>query len=103
MKENQNNLYFKEWWETQARLYAASKGMLLENFDPKCEEIRVTCIRGTRLKPYVSATIEPAPIFMMEWVQSNPHPDLTRDEFIVALAKRVERLGAALAEKGGAR
>lgn len=39
--------------------------------------------------------------YMKEWETLNPSPNLNRNEFIVTLAKRVETLEAALAEKGG--
>ena len=98
MKENQINHYFNEWWERQSRVYASSKKVLLNDFDPTDGVIWVS-----RIKPCVHTVPEPAPIFMMEWAEYNPYPGKTRDEFIVALAKRVEALEAALAEKGGAR
>lgn len=100
MKENQNNHYFNEWWNEQVKNYAHSKDVCIRAFIPKSGVIwrdRPNSICGSIAKA------EPAPIFMMEWAQSNPRPNMTRDEFIVALAKRVEQLEAALAEKGGSR
>ena len=94
MKANQTDHYFSEWWERQAIRFAATRGVTILGFMPQTKEIRV-------FSGYVGGRIEPAPIFMMEWHETNPEPGMRRDEFIVALAKRVEALEAALAGKGG--
>lgn len=43
----------------------------------------------------------PAPEYLKRWEADNPRPKMSRDEFIVALAERVEDLEATLAKKGG--
>lgn len=98
MNEKQNNHYFNEWWIWQSKLYASSKKVFIEDFDPKSAKVWVN-----RFDPCVHTATEPAPIFMMEWAEYNPFPGISRDAFIVTLAKRIETLEAALAEKGGDR
>lgn len=89
MKENQTNHYFTEWWERAMELFFLKKTKrLLGTYFPSSEKI---VIDG-------SCACEPMPEFLKEWLERNPRPGIDRDKFIVALAKRVEALEAAIKE-----
>lgn len=45
----------------------------------------------------------PIPQTVIEWMDKNPCPKISRQDYIVSLAERVSALEAALAEKGGAK
>lgn len=89
--QKKNNHYFAEWWKKQAINFAAKKGVSIEDLIPKIGKIHV--------RNGMFARSEPAPIFLMEWAENNPEPQITRDEFIVTLAKRVEALEAKLGKE----
>lgn len=97
---NQKNFvdhYFDEWWTRNVKGYVVQKsGAWIDDYYPATGTIQVRKIGefGPRM--------EPAPLYLKEWVELNPRPGIGRDAFIVALAKRVEALEAVLAEKGGA-
>lgn len=96
MKENQTDHYFDEWWKRQMRFFVRLKSSVrVKDYFPK--DGKIVLMHGSRM------SIEPAPLYLEEWAERNPRPGIDRDKFIVALAKRVEALEAALALKGGAR
>lgn len=100
MKENQNNYYFTEVWDAAIKDFFWQKTKrALDGYYSATD-----CILIKNPSSYNPMDIikEPAPEFLKEWIEHNPDPDIHRDQFIVALAKRVEALEAVLAEKGGA-
>lgn len=93
----QTNHYFDEWWERNVRRFVREKsGERIHGYFPSIDKITVIHLGRTIPTP------EPSPLFLKEWYESKPRPNISRDEFIIALAKRVEALEVALAEKGGA-
>lgn len=103
MKENlnlrdKNGVCFcKEQWDAALRAEFRKLGISLDCYlgtfaEPKCR------IYADGQTVYITT---PNPI--REWIENNPKPDIEHAELIVLLAHRVERLEAALAEKGGSR
>ncbi len=87
---------YKEQWTDALRAEFKNCGWILSYF--------YSLEKGCDARPVGSPTCErriiPLPESIKEWIASNPEPQMTCDEFIVTLAKRVEALEAALAEKG---
>lgn len=96
MKEKENKgqrFFFKEEWELECHLYAQSK-------DPRIIEVRPSL---RKIEAYHGNGVfqdEPMPVFLEEWIENNPQPTMSRDEFIHSLGERMLALEAALAEKG---
>lgn len=103
MKENQNlrdkngHFFCREQWNAALLIEFEKLGILLDYYleilaEPKCRIYTDGDIA------YIAT---PNPI--REWIENNPMPKISKDELIIILAHRVERLEAALAEKGGER
>lgn len=100
MKENQNNHYFNEVWEVAMKDFFWQKTHRnLESYWPHSNCIHISKFSIHNPMGFVE---EPIPEFLKEWIEKNPCPNIHRNQFIDLLAKRVEALEAALAEKGGA-
>lgn len=87
--------FFKEEWELGCYRYAQSKNPRIMEVSANLRKVEVYHGGGTYYE-------EPMPVFLDEWIENNPQPTMSRDEFIHSLAERVLALEAALAEKGGA-
>lgn len=96
MKDKENKgqqFFFKEEWELGCYRYAQSKNPRIMEVSPSLRKIEVYHSGGTYYE-------EPMPIFLEEWIENNPQPSMSRDEFIHSLVERILALEAALAEKG---
>lgn len=99
MKENQTNHYFVEAWDAAMKNFFRQKTK--RTLNACCPSLDYISVEN--FSPYNPLRVvrEPMPEFLKEWMEQNPNPNIHRDKFIVVLAKRVEALEAALAEKGG--
>jgi len=90
--------YFNERWKLMAKLVMAGQlgDASFNSYLPRFHKITIK--RWGKNIPEIA----PMPCILHEWMKIHPYPNISRDEFIVTLAKRVETLEAVLAEKGGA-
>lgn len=99
MKEKETTVqrfFFKEEWELGCNRYAQSKNPRIMEVSANLRKVEVYHGGETFCK-------EPMPVFLDEWIENNPQPTMSRDEFIHSLGERVLVLEAALAEKGDAK
>lgn len=97
MKEKEikgQRFFFKEEWELGCYRYAQSKNPRIMGVSQSLRKVEVYYGNGVFQD-------EPLPVFLDEWIENNPQPTMSRDEFIHSLGERVLALEAALAEKGG--
>lgn len=96
MKEKETKAYFwrGEWDDAIRRMVQEKMGRRTEG----------VCYDGTEIAVYDNDGIlkfEPTPLFVREWIEANPSPKISKDQFLHQLGERVAALETALAEKGG--
>lgn len=96
MKEKENKAYFwsGEWNDALCNMVRERMNRRAEGVINEGKEIAVYDNDGI-LK------FEPTPLFVREWIEANPAPETSKDQFLHQLGERVAALEAALAEKGG--
>ncbi len=93
MKEKENYFWRGDWDD-------AIRRMVLEKMN---RSIKGVYCNGTKIAVYGNdgtLKLEPTPLFVREWIEANPAPEISRDQFLHELGERVLALEASLAEKG---
>lgn len=98
--KDKNGLFFCiEQWEDALKIEFRRLGWNLDGIIFILDKCSVSPIEGDlRAISYI-----PTPKAIKEWIANNPKPQMSRNDLILHLAKRVETLETALAEKGEAR
>ena len=97
MEQKTNDYFWRGEWDD------AIRRMVREKMNRRTEGVYCN---GTEIAVYDNDGIlkfEPTPLFVREWIEANPAPEISRDQFLHQLGERVAALEAALAEKGGSR
>ena len=97
LRDKNGRFFCQEQWDVALRAQFEELGLRLAHYSPWAPAEPRCLIKNSSATTYLANT----PKSIQKWIEDNPMPEIRKDELIIILAKRVEALEAALAEKGG--